>query len=140
VGCFSSYNDLDLNDLEGTINKMIPSKFTVILAVVLIFLFSACSQAVNQPGAVGTALPGDLPAAALEARRFLSDSLGVDFDQIRVVSAEPVEWPDACLGLPQADEACAEVITPGYNITLGVNGQTYEIHTDEQGVNIRQKP
>jgi hypothetical protein len=51
-------------------------------------------------------------------------------DGIVVISVEFVQWPDACLGISNPDVACAEIITPGYRIALGANGQTYEYHTD----------
>jgi hypothetical protein len=120
---------------------MVSRKLTVVLAILLALLLSACAPAGNQPEAIGTGIvPGDLPEAAIEAQRFLSESLGVDVEQVKVVSVEQVEWPDGCLGLGQANESCIAVVTPGFNITLEVDGQAYEVHTDEQGVNIRQAP
>lgn len=50
---------------------------------------------------------------------------------IKLVSAEPVEWPDACLGLPAQGEVCAQVGTPGYKITFEVNDGRYVIHTND---------
>lgn len=52
---------------------------------------------------------------------------------IEIVSVEPVDWPDACLGLARPDEACAQVITPGLRIILSVGGRQYEYHTDLTG-------
>lgn len=49
---------------------------------------------------------------------------------IGVVSIEPVDWPDACLGLPGPNEACAQVITPGLRVILSVADRTYEYHTN----------
>lgn len=37
---------------------------------------------------------------ALSARQVLAQQLYLDLSQILLVSAEPVEWPDACLGRP----------------------------------------
>ena len=110
-------------------------KITVFTALLFVLLVAACSPAA---AGVGTDIPVNLPAVQ-EAQKFLSQSLGVDVAQIQVVKVEDVEWPDACLGLPNGDEACAQVITPGFRITLEVNGQTYILHTDENGLNIRQE-
>jgi hypothetical protein len=49
---------------------------------------------------------------------------------IAIVSVEPVDWPDACLGLPGPDEACAQVITPGLRVILSAAGRAYEYHTN----------
>lgn len=54
--------------------------------------------------------------------------LGTDI--IEIVSVEPVDWPDACLGLARPDEACAQVITPGLRVLLSAGGRQYEYHTD----------
>ena len=51
-------------------------------------------------------------------------------EAVTVVAVEAVEWPDACLGAAGPDELCAQVITPGYKITLAVDGQEYTYHTD----------
>jgi hypothetical protein len=32
---------------------------------------------------------------------------------------EEVDWPDACLGAGAPDEICAQVVTPGYIVTIG---------------------
>ncbi len=87
-----------------------------------------------------TASSGNLPAQAmLEAISRLSESLGVSVDEVKIISTEQVDWPDACFGLPGPDETCAEVITPGFKVVMEVNGQQYEFHTDQSGINIRQK-
>lgn len=81
--------------------------------------------------------PGDQPEAAIKARDFLAAQLGISTDEITVVRAEAVEWSDSCLGLGQADEICAQMITPGYKVILEVKGSQYELHTDQNGENIR---
>jgi hypothetical protein len=49
------------------------------------------------------------------------------------VDVEQVEWPDACLGVQLRGQVCAEVLTPGYRVTLEVQGQQYVYHTDQAG-------
>lgn len=78
--------------------------------------------------------------APMQARAALAAQLGIAQDAIVVVAEEPVEWPDACLGLPQRDEMCAQVITPGYRIVLEANGQRYTAHTDQTGGRVRLAP
>jgi hypothetical protein len=70
---------------------------------------------------------------------YLSHLKGISTGDISVVSVEAVQWPDSCLGLAQRGEVCAEVIVPGYQIILQVGNNTYEIHTDQTGENIRIK-
>jgi len=109
-------------------------KITLFIALLSVVLVAACSPAA---AGTGTEIPLDLPAVQ-EAQNFLSESLGVDVTQVQVIKVEDMEWPDACLGLPASGEVCAQVITPGFRITFEVNGQTYILHTDESGLNIRQ--
>jgi len=75
-------------------------------------------------------------AAAIEA---LSQSLGSDPTSIQVTGFEPVEWPDACLGLPEAGELCAQAVTPGWQIRLTAGTRTYEARTDLLGQKVRLK-
>ena len=74
------------------------------------------------------------------AQTRLARKLNLKASQIKLVSIEPVSWPDSCLGLPGPDEMCAEMITDGYRVVLSVNGQNYTFHTDQTGQNMRQEP
>jgi len=57
-----------------------------------------------------------------------------------VVSVEPTEWPDACLGAAAPDEVCAEIITPGYTIVVeGPADARSTYHADRSG-NFRPAP
>jgi hypothetical protein len=80
------------------------------------------------------------PEAALEAQRRLSQELGVAVEQIQIVSVQQTEWSDACLGLGAADEVCAQVLTPGWQVILAANGQQYEARTNEFGTEVRIQP
>ncbi|MCC7360182.1 MAG: hypothetical protein IT317_11930 [Anaerolineales bacterium] len=84
-----------------------------------------------------TPIPDDLSPAARAAREALAASLGLSVDQITLVSAEAVDWPDACLGLTLPGVVCAQVITPGYLIVLETDGGVYEYHTNSDGSVIR---
>jgi len=64
----------------------------------------------------------------------LARRLDVSIQQIEVLSAEYVEWPDASLGCPQPGMMYAQVITPGYRIILSASGENYEYHTSLRGV------
>ena len=77
--------------------------------------------------------PVEAATAALEALAAVS---GRTVEEIEVVLVTPMQWPDACLGLPEAGEACAQVITPGYEVTLNLDGNVSVYRTDEDA-NVR---
>ncbi|MGW8249132.1 MAG: hypothetical protein ACWGO1_00690, partial [Anaerolineales bacterium] len=84
----------------------------------LVFFAVACSAA-SVPNTGGEVTPEDLPPqAVMEAVNQLSQELNVSIEQIKVVEFEQVDWPDACLGLAQEDQVCAQVVTPGFRSVL----------------------
>lgn len=60
----------------------------------------------------------------------LSQRLGVKMGEIRLLKIEEVDWPDTSLGCPQPGMFYAQVITPGYKITLEGRGKSYVYHSD----------
>lgn len=86
------------------------------------------------PAETGAAGEEAIVAAAVE---ITAKALGVDPNAIQFVSIEAVQWPDSCLGVNLTDQACAEVITPGYRVVLEVDGARYAIHTNQDGSIIR---
>ena len=75
--------------------------------------------------------------AATEAKAWLAQELGVSLEQIQVVSAEQAEWPNACLGLPESGEGCADVVTPGWRGVIEVNGEQDEVRANETASVVR---
>lgn len=75
---------------------------------------------------------GDQEAAA-EAKADLASRLEVDAEDIAVVSVEAREWSDASLGCPEEGEMYAQVLTPGYQIILEVDGTRYDYRADTGG-------
>lgn len=112
-------------------------------------LLSACAQAsleptstttgvVTSPAITQTAVTGQAGQTAVDASlASLSELLHINASQIKISAVEPVEWPNACLGNQKADEMCADVIMPGYRITLEAGGESYEFHTNLDGSQIR---
>ena len=82
----------------------------------------------------GAAGEPDIAAIALKAT---ATALSVAPDAVRIVSIEAVQWPDSCLGVSITDQACAEVITPGYRIVVEAGGISYAVHTNEDGSAVR---
>ena len=66
----------------------------------------------------------------------LISKLGVNSDEVRVVSAEQVEWPSSALGCPEQGVAYLAVIVSGWKFTLAHGDQTFEFHSDESGSNV----
>lgn len=64
--------------------------------------------------------------ALVHARTDLAQRLGVNDQDITEGSVEPAEFANAALGAPVADEMSAQVITPGWRISLKAKGKTYE--------------
>ncbi|HLF28437.1 MAG TPA: PT domain-containing protein [Anaerolineae bacterium] len=115
--------------------------------IVIAILLTACApitapgqpttQPSNQPSNQPTPLPdSEAPSAALAARQVLAQQRHIDLNEIAIVSAEKVEWPDGCLGVSIEGSLCTQVITPGYRVILEAEGERYEYHTDESGGNV----
>ncbi len=66
-------------------------------------------------------------------RQKLAQDLGLSVDEIFLKSAEPVEWPDSCLGLSIPDVVCTPMIVPGYRMVLDAKNTIYEAHTNLDG-------
>jgi hypothetical protein len=109
-----------------------------IVALVLCMLLGACAQDGDVPQATDTP-HGDPPYAVIAAEQALSDELGVPVDEIDYVSYERQEWPDACLGLAEEGEMCAQVITPGWRVVLKAQGQEFVFRTDQDGEIVRRE-
>jgi hypothetical protein len=117
---------------------MFNKRLAIFLALVSMLILAACQPGQTEPLPVTG--EEDLPPAVQAVLEQVSQQFGVEVQNIEIVETEQVEWPDACLGLPEVDEACAEVVTPGFRVELTVNDETFEFRTDESGQIIRQAP
>jgi hypothetical protein len=72
-------------------------------------------------------------------RAYAAAQLEVEEEAVSVVSTEEREWPNACLGLAGEDEMCAEVITPGFEVVVEVDGEQHTFRTNEDASSIRQE-
>ena len=129
------------------------NKLFVLVMVLLTALMAACQPTGAEPGVdetSGTSIPESTEIPAVEtpagssadaitaaATAYLAGELGVTAEEIEVVSAEPTEFSDSCLGLGGPAESCLQAITPGWLVMLSVAGQEYELHTDETGQQVR---
>jgi hypothetical protein len=70
----------------------------------------------------------------------LAQRQGIDAARVQVTRAEAVEWPSAGLGCPEPGRSYAQVVTPGWRITLTVNGQATVYHTNQTGTSLTPCP
>ncbi|MCB0248474.1 MAG: hypothetical protein KDI07_07830 [Anaerolineae bacterium] len=87
----------------------------------------------TEPPPAASEPPTGVPATMTTEQvvKVLSGKLAVDPTQMTLVSMEPVNWPDSCLGVNTMEIMCAEVITPGYRIVVEVDGLQTTVHTNE---------
>lgn len=110
----------------------------ITLFIFVAVMLAACSGITStQPAATPTGEQQAAPAASQAALEAMMARFGLPADALRIEKIEDATWPNACLGLANQDEACAEVITPGYLITFIVNGQPVEVRTNEDGRIVR---
>ncbi len=111
--------------------------YTSISLLILSILLAACAGEMPETVQPLPTLPEINNSAAIEAKTYLADVLDVPVDQITITNMEEEKWPDACLGLPEQDELCASVITPGFRVRLDHEGQEYILRTNEDGSLLR---
>ena len=95
------------------------------------------------PTAVPTAIPPtptqiavSLTPAQMAAIQEVSKKYEIPADQLKIVSTEAVTWPTGCLGVVIPGVMCTDMVVDGFNIKLEVNGQRFEIHTNQDGTNV----
>jgi hypothetical protein len=118
-------------------------KVLIISLVCASFVLTACGAGGTEV-AVTQVLPllEDVlpPDVALNIRNQVSTMLGVPVESIQLESVEQTDWPNGCLGLPEPEEVCTEVITPGWLLVFSAEGQEYRFRVDQTGMVIRQEP
>lgn len=71
------------------------------------------------------------------SKQALARELNIKPEEIAVVGVTATEWNDGSLGCPKPDMMYLQVITPGYQIVLEAQGQTYNYHTDTRSQVVR---
>jgi D-alanyl-D-alanine carboxypeptidase len=90
------------------------------------------------PGSAETpAVPQEL---VNRAAAWLVKEANISMTDLRLVSAEHVEWTDSCFGLGGPAEVCLQAITPGWRLVAEAAGKQYEVRTDESGSSFRLAP
>ena len=112
-------------------------------------LLAACAQPgpnntpSPQPTSLSSLQPTALPAATptaeataavvMAAKTMLAEKSKAAVDAIQLVDIQPVQWPDSCLGVPQAGMMCAMHVVTGYRVTLSTSNLNYEAHSNLDG-------
>ncbi len=114
------------------------------LIFILIWMLTACSpreRSLQQPvlpNEDSPSAPVDMTPAQRAAISALARTLNLPPEEIALISAESVEWPNGCLGVQKMGVMCTQAIVPGYKIVLEADGKRYEFHTDEDGSQVAQ--
>jgi hypothetical protein len=119
----------------------------VILIVIVVgigyLIYSNKNLDFRAPTSADNAPPGSIhnlpvPEAVSRVRALISEKFKISDGLVIVETVLEKEWPDSCLGLAEPEEICAQVITPGYEITALVNNKKLIYRTNEVGSVIRE--
>ena len=72
-------------------------------------------------------LSPELQQAVLQA---VGAQQNVPIEQLQITETKAADWSNACLGLAAPDEFCAQIITPGWAVTVTNGQQTWQYRTD----------
>ena len=97
----------------------------------------AAGETAVSGAATTVATAGVTPDAILAAQQWLATQLSVAAEQVQISEVEQAEWTDSCLGLGRPNESCLKAITPGWRAVFEINGQRFEVRTDQTGSAIR---
>ena len=86
-------------------------------------------QVMPSPGRPGGSTP-QLSRFTEAIARDLGQQIGVAAEDIRLVSAEPVVWPNGALGCPMEGTDYIEMQIQGLRLTFEADGNLYTFHTD----------
>jgi hypothetical protein len=80
------------------------------------------------------AVSGEVPAGAIETLRAeVAAQQSVKASDVKVVSAQAVNWPNGALGCPQPGMMYTQAIVPGYRVELEAAGKRFVYHASTKG-------
>ena len=83
---------------------------------------------------VASAVDSEAPAALLDKiRAELASEQGVSAGDVKVLSAQAVNWPNGALGCPKPGRMYTQAIVPGYRIELEAGGKRFTYHAATRG-------
>ena len=78
-------------------------------------------------------IPTELQPYAESAIQIAAEALGVDPDDVTILSIQSATGRNSSLGCPKPGFMYLQVITPGYLVKVEVAGQQHEVHMNERG-------
>ncbi len=115
-------------------HMIFPRLFVALAALALAGCVESGTPLSPSPGA-SSPTPADdgLARAQKLAMADLATRLKVDVEQLEVVQAERVTWPDTSLGCPEEGQMYAQVLVEGYRVLLGHDERLYAYHAGADG-------
>lgn len=77
-------------------------------------------------------IPTEYTDAAIQAT---TDVSGITPTLMTIIGSQEVVFPDSCLSLPSAGEACTQVNTPGYVVVVNVGDMRWYWHIESANIN-----
>jgi hypothetical protein len=74
--------------------------------------------------------------AVERARKDLAARIGIKEEDIKPESVEETDFPDMALGAGIKGEMSGQMITPGWRIRLGANGNSFEYRANSQQIRL----
>lgn len=85
------------------------------------------------PFQASTPPPAEILLPFQPVREYIAQVLDIPLEEVKLISHEPEDWPDTCLGAPRPGEICAEVITPGWEVVFNTPAGVIRAHLDKSG-------
>lgn len=98
----------------------------------------------NIPTSADNAPPGSIhnlpvPEAITAVKKHVAEKIGVDEKLVIIITAYEKDWSDSCFGLGGPAESCLAAITPGYEVTIQIEGVEQKYRTNADGSEIRKE-
>ena len=87
-----------------------------------------------QIAAEDNTLPIEVQTAVIEAAAGQTSRTVAD---LKIVSSQPQNWPDRCLGFAQPGEVCAQALTPGWQVVVTDGLRNWTYRTNDTGDLVR---
>lgn len=87
-----------------------------------------------QQAGQSNSLPRSVANAVLQD---LSKREGIPVSKLKIAEYSRQSWTDGCLGLPNPDELCTQVIVEGWHVVVSDGSQQWVYRTDASGRNVR---
>ena len=119
-------------------------------AVVLVFalMLMGCTPAAQSDAIASTSTivpeAKSMDSLSADAQQAFLDKVSAEqnipVDQLQILTTKEADWPDACLGLASPDELCAQMILPGWAITVSDSSQVWSYRTDLEMELVKLEP